>query len=381
MAQGNNKGNANTNKPAAAQAGAWYKKWWIWLIAAVVVAGIVIGCVFAFSGGSGEQKKTDPKVIETTVAETTTAPQTTKATAAATTAPKKPSIDEIVEQGFKKVGIVKLHNHINDYKGVKIITAVTVRDLGEQTVYATVDKDSKTLAFYKFELADKNEFKDAKKGEVIAVYGTVSPQGNVGGTVQIQDCHIAAVGDEAKDFLKSLDDEQPTVPTTAPVTTHPTTAPVTTAPATTAPATTAPAPTKAPETTAPATKPTEPPVEPTTIDIGTKTIYSENGVVVTLQGMLIDQSYVKFDIHIDNQSGKQLYVGAMDSSVNGKTIDLIAFELMEIGEEKDSGMFLLSSDLKDAGIDRINSMRFKLILEDPNDWDNPIISDEISLEF
>ena len=126
MAQGNNKGNANTNKPAAAQAGAWYKKWWIWLIAAVVVAGIVIGCVFAFSGGSGEQKKTDPKVIETTVAETTTAPQTTKATAAATTAPKKPSIDEIVEQGFKKVGIVKLHNHINDYKGVKIITAVTV---------------------------------------------------------------------------------------------------------------------------------------------------------------------------------------------------------------------------------------------------------------
>ena len=156
---------------------------------------------------------------------------------------------------------------------------------------------------------------------------------------------------------------------------------MTTAPATTAPATTAPAPTKAPETTAPATKPTEPPVEPTTIDIGTKTIYSENGVVVTLQGMLIDQSYVKFDIHIDNQSGKQLYVGAKDSSVNGKTVDLIAFELMEIGEEKDSGMFLLSSDLKDAGIDRINSMRFKLILEDPNDWDNPIISDEISLEF
>ena len=55
-------------------------------------------------------------------------------------------------------------------------------------------------------------------------------------------------------------------------------------------------------------------------------------------------------------------------------------KVREIREMLEGTSFTILS-MKDAGIDRINSMRFKLILEDPNDWDNPIISDEISLEF
>ena len=141
--------------------GAWYKKWWIWLIAALVVAGIVITCILVFSGKG--DNKVEPKKIETT-ASTTIAPVTEATLVPASTAPKK-SIDDIIAEDYEKVGIGQLHNNADKYKGKKIITVIQTKDLGDSALYGTVEKDGKTLSFLQFVFDDPKEFKDVRRGD------------------------------------------------------------------------------------------------------------------------------------------------------------------------------------------------------------------------
>ena len=351
--------------------GAWYKKWWIWLIAALVVAGIVITCILVFSGKG--DNKVEPKKIETT-ASTTIAPVTEATLVPASTAPKK-SIDDIIAEDYEKVGIGQLHNNADKYKGKKIITVIQTKDLGDSALYGTVEKDGKTLSFLQFVFDDPKEFKDVRRGDFVAIYGIVNPEGRHSGTIQIDECHIAATGDEAKAFLDTIQDEQATEPTTVAPTTKPTTAP-TTAP-TTKPTT---APTTAPATTAPAPKPTEAPTQPTTVaptTIPQKVIYNENGVTVTLKGVQQDELAYHYVVHVKNNSGKDLWLSTKDSKVNDKPIDLISGAFLKNGAETDTTMFVLNEDLEDAKIINIDSLKFKFLFDHEDDWDNPIISKEI----
>ncbi len=210
--------------PAPAPSGAWYKKWWIWVIAGVVLAGIITACVFIFMPKG--PKPVDPKkvvpIATTHIAETTAKPAAT--TAPATTAPKKESIDDIIAKGYEKVGYVALYNNTDKYKGKKIITAAEVKDIGDSALYFILSEGKKSLAFYEFQFKDKDEIKDIRKGEFAVLYGTVNEKGLLGSHIEIQDCHIAAVKDEAKTFFDALKDEKIKTETTAPVSKAATTA-------------------------------------------------------------------------------------------------------------------------------------------------------------
>lgn len=362
-----------TTQSTAAQAtNAWYKKWWIWVIAAVVVAGIATACVFMFSCKSGDPV-VEPKKIETTAG---TAAQTTEKTTAATE-PAKADYDKIIKEGFEKVGITAIYNSIDKYKGAKILTAVLVKDLGENAVYANLENDKKTVAFYKFVFDDKNEIKNVKKGEYVAVYGVVNPKGMTSGTIEVDECHVASLGDEAKGFFGTIKDEKIKVPST--------TAAATTAAKTTAAATTA-AGTTASPTTQPATeKPTDQPAttdptettQPTTKGYE-KILYDDNKIVVKYKSFTDNEFYAGYFISVENKSGKDLYIGACDSKVNGKPLDLLICDLAENGKSIDTEMFILKSDLEEAGIVELQEITFKFIFDDPNDWDHPIKSKDIT---
>ena len=362
-----------SQNPAPAPSRAWYKKWWIWVIAGVVLAGIITtACIFFFM--SKGPKTVDPKkvvpIATTNAPETTTKPAAT--TAPATTAPKKESIDDIIAKGYEKVGYVALYNNADKYKGKKIITAAEVKDIGDTALYFILSEGKKNLAFYEFQFKDKGEIKDIRKGEFAVIYGTVNEKGLLGSHIEIQDCHIAAVKDEAKKFFDDLKDEKPKTETTAPVSKAATTAKPTEKP------TEKPAPTEKPtEKPAPTTDPVET-VQPTTKG-EPGVIFNEKDIKVTYQGFEIEDDFVTFKIHIDNKSKHDCYVGVMDSKVNGQLFDILALDFVEKGKSLDSGLYLIRYDLQEKGIENIDKINFKFVFENPDDWDHPIISKDIEI--
>ena len=371
--------------PAPAPSGAWYKKWWIWVIAGVVVAAIVVACIFIFMPKG--PKKVEPKKTETTVAATTAQPTTAPVTAAtlATAAPKKESIDDIIAKGFEKTGYIALYNNTDKYKGKKIITAAEIQDIGENALYFVLTDGKKKYAFYEFQFKDKEEIKDIRKGEFAAIYGTVNEEGMLGSHIEIMDCHIAAVKDEAKKFFDSIKDEKLPVPTQAS-----TTKPVATTSAkkeTTSPEKKE---TTAPErpTEKPSQKPTEKPAPTTTEPFETvqpttkgedNVLFNENGINVVYAGYEDDDDYITFKVNVENKSGKNFYVGAVDSKVNGKPIDLLAFDYVEAGKTAEADMYVIRFDLEEAGIQAIDDLTFKFIFEYPDDWEHPLITKEIKI--
>ena len=364
--------------PAPAPSGAWYKKWWIWVIAGVVLAGIITACVFIFMPKG--PKPVDPKkvvpIATTHIAETTAKPAAT--TAPATTAPKKESIDDIIAKGYEKVGYVALYNNTDKYKGKKIITAAEVKDIGDSALYFILSEGKKSLAFYEFQFKDKDEIKDIRKGEFAVLYGTVNEKGLLGSHIEIQDCHIAAVKDEAKKFFDDLKDEKIKTETTAPVSKAATAAKPTEKPTEKPTAKPTEKPTEKPaEKPAPTTEPVET-VQPTTKG-EPGVIFNEKDIKVTYQGFEIEDDFVTFKIHIDNKSKHDCYVGVMDSKVNGKLFDILALDFVEKGKSLDSGLYLIRYDLQEMGIENIDKINFKFVFENPDDWDHPIISKDIEI--
>ena len=371
---------APETEPATAPAasGAWYKKWWIWVIAGGAVAVIVTVCILL--SFIMKPKTVEPTPIAT-IATTATTPEATTA-AATSLAPKKQTIDDIIASGYEKVGYVALYNNIDKYKGKNIITAAEVKDIGESALYFTLDENKKTLAFYEFRFTDKDEIKDIRKGEYAVIYGTVNEKGMLGSHIEIENSHVAAVKDEAKKFFDGIKDEKAKIPTTAPSTTKAATTAAkkeTTAPATTE------APTKSPEK--PTEKPTEKPEPATTKPDDTQpttkgeenVLFNEKNIKVTYEGYEILDDYVVFKIHVDNKSKRDFYVGAMDSKANGKPIDLLAMEYVEKGKSADTGMYIIRYDLEEQGIQRVDKLNFKFVFDFPDDWDHPLISKDIEI--
>lgn len=334
---------------------AWYTKWWIWVLAAVAVGSITLALVLAF-GGCDNQSST-PKAVPATAF---TAPATES-----TTAPGK-TMDQIVAEGYEKIGPAKLFNNINKYKGKKVLTAIVAKDLGTDAVYATLEEKSKTLTNYKFNLADASELKNIKKGDYVALYGTVSKNGSVSGTIDVGDCHVAAAGSAAKLFYDTLKDDK--TATTAP-TTKATTAP-TTAPATKATT----APTTVPATTVAPTKATQ----PTTVPDG-KLLFNENNITVSYVEVNDGDAYVTLKLHYDNKSDTDYYINTENSTVNGIDIPLTSeySDIMGSGQSGDATLYLLRSDLDNAGISSVNELRFRFVFNDSEDWQRAITSKEI----
>ncbi len=337
----------------------WYTKWWIWVIAAVVVSGIVIGSILAFSSCNNNQNDV-PKKRTTTVG--TTAPYTESTTAAGM------SMDDIVAKGYEKVGYTKLYNNLNKYKGKKVLTAVVAKDIGTDAVYTSLEDNSKTLTNFKFNMADASELSNAKKGDYVAVYGTVNKNGSVSGTIAVDDCHIAAVGSTAKLFADTLKDEKPA--TTAPTTTKPATTAATAAPVTRA---TTPATTAAPTTVAPtqATQPTTVPDD--------KVLFNENNFSISyLSANDGDESFV-VKIHFDNKSGDGYHINTENATVNGKDVELESsrFEAVGNGESGDMELYVPRYVLDEEGITSVSQLRFRFVLNDAEDWDSSITSKEI----
>ena len=84
-------------------------------------------------------------------------------------------------------------------------------------------------------------------------------------------------------------------------------------------------------------------------------------------------------MNVENKSGKNFYVGAVDSKVNGKPIDLLAFDYVEAGKTAEADMYVIRFDLEEAGIQAIDDLTFKFIFEYPDDWEHPLITKEIKI--
>ncbi len=319
---------------------AWYKQRWVLLIAVPVVIAVIVGCILVFSGRSGD-KNIRPIATEA-VTEASADVNSANQSSSAQTASSGFSGEEIIKKGYEKIGFVKLYNKIDSYKGAKIITAVDADDIGESALYSSLIQDNKTLAFYQFVFNDPKEIETVKKGEYVVIYGVVNPKGMVSSTIEVDECHIAAVGMDARAFLDSITDEKPMTPAVKP--------------------------TEKPAAASASKATTAPTVEPTAAPKATpvnSVVSRDHGFIVSYMGKSYDEELEAFvfTFHFENNSRKDLFIGSQDSSVDGKPVDLLAVNYIRDGESENTEMFILQSDLDELGIKDFKELKFRFRYE------------------
>ena len=109
-------------------------------------------------------------------------------------------------------------------------------------------------------------------------------------------------------------------------------------------------------------------------------IYNQNGIKVTYITTIKDDFVTTCMVKVENKSDKDYYLGALESSANDKTIDLLACDLVKKGETKECEMFILNSDLDDQKIEYVETLKFKLLFQSPEDWEHEIISNFILID-
>ena len=179
----------------------WYKKWWIWVIAGVVLTAI-IGIVFG-QRDNGSKDFDDFKQIEATGGQKSeekkeeTKADTSETTEAANELSAEDIIDRLTKQGYEEVSPSVLYNHPDKYEGQKIVTAALISNTSSDYLYSDIDNE-KILNSLCFKCKSMADTMNAKEGDYVIVYGTGDGKSLVGSYRDFKDCRVASVGDQAK---------------------------------------------------------------------------------------------------------------------------------------------------------------------------------------
>lgn len=119
---------------------------------------------------------------------------------------------------------------------------------------------------------------------------------------------------------------------------------------------------------------------PLEVQIESKEIYNENGVVITVKGLSSDDFMgPEVNLLIENNSDKDLTIQTRNSSVNGYMIDLQMSCDVAAGKKANDEMSIYSSSLEASGIDTISEIEFSFHIIDGKSWDTIADSDLITI--
>ncbi len=122
----------------------------------------------------------------------------------------EPNLDsrvaDIENAGYYYITPNDLNTYCSNLEGVKIYTVITVDELDNEKIQSTLADGYMMSNFYTTEDATNKIAED----DVVAVYGTVADYnsyGSIGTSVNINDCRILAVGDEASSLEQESSSE------------------------------------------------------------------------------------------------------------------------------------------------------------------------------
>ena len=119
----------------------------------------------------------------------------------------------------------------------------------------------------------------------------------------------------------------------------------------------------------------------TPVTVENSEIFSQEGVSVSITGYS-DKDYYgpALEVQIVNSSGQDIAVQTSDSSVNGYMITYQLWEEVGAGKKANSEIYLPVTYLRDAGIDTVAEMEFRLSLVNPTDYSTVVTSDPITVK-
>lgn len=105
----------------------------------------------------------------------------------------------------EEVRLVKsdyLYANSEFYSRETICTVLSINDFSGKTVYTYLYEDNNFSVYCRFD--SKKEIKNLKEGDKICVAGTVKEGQKTGKVVDLEDCHIIAVGNETEDVYDRI---------------------------------------------------------------------------------------------------------------------------------------------------------------------------------
>lgn len=159
----------------------WNKAWAIALI------------IFAVSGIAMQFQNSDPHNENTQGVETEQRSSDTN-----------DGIMEFNTEDHHMVNSILLCENSEYYSEENIVTIVAVSDSSGKTLYAKAFEDEEYSIYCRLE--NKKEIKGLQEGDVVCVAGTVQSNQKTGKVVELESCHILAVGDECENFSEQIKD-------------------------------------------------------------------------------------------------------------------------------------------------------------------------------
>ncbi|MBQ6368313.1 MAG: hypothetical protein IJJ30_07255 [Erysipelotrichaceae bacterium] len=120
-----------------------------------------------------------------------------------------------------------------------------------------------------------------------------------------------------------------------------------------------------------------------TFDDSGKTVYENGGIKIVVKGLAEDSSFMGPEIvlYVENESGQDITVQARDVSVNGFMVQSILSSDVVNTKHRISGLSLLSSDLKENEIEKIETCEVSFHIFDSNTWNTIADTDPITISF
>nr|DAR40339.1 MAG TPA: Protein of unknown function (DUF3568) [Caudoviricetes sp.] len=111
------------------------------------------------------------------------------------------------------------------------------------------------------------------------------------------------------------------------------------------------------------------------------TILDQDGIKISALGKETDLFGANIKLTIENNSGQDITVQVRDASVNGYMMDAILSEDVNDGKKSNCSMSFMSSELDEAGIEKIETVEFYFHIFNWDSMDTILDSNVITLEF
>lgn len=116
------------------------------------------------------------------------------------------------------------------------------------------------------------------------------------------------------------------------------------------------------------------------ITIAETVLYDAGGVKVTATGLEDNYLGKQVKLLVENETGRSLIVTSEDLSVNGYMMPLSSFYTeVAAGKKANDTITLLSSELKQSGIDTVAQIQFRIAVKDGENWTSVANSDLLTL--
>lgn len=121
--------------------------------------------------------------------------------------------------------------------------------------------------------------------------------------------------------------------------------------------------------------------EPTGVSIQKTVLVDESGIKITAESLSLSSlAGPTVMVSIENNTGKTLGIKTKDSSINGYTVDSYLADFDIESGSTNSYIQFLQTDMNEAGITEVGTMRMAFYLYDPESFDSYLETDPIELK-